>query len=148
MRRRTAASRTHNFPTPPRNPRLSNHFHPGKYAWTTGFVHTSPKERAEHPRKRPGSMHRLRESCTLSQKNKPVRLTAPRGRAARSREGCECRAKKIRPAIGLTFGAENETRTRDPNLGKVVLYQLSYFRMLVLFWDCKGTQFFETSKLF
>ena len=27
------------------------------------------------------------------------------------------------------FGAENETRTRDPNLGKVVLYQLSYFRI-------------------
>ena len=26
------------------------------------------------------------------------------------------------------FGAENGTRTRDPNLGKVVLYQLSYFR--------------------
>ena len=26
--------------------------------------------------------------------------------------------------------AENETRTRDPNLGKVVLYQLSYFRNL------------------
>ena len=26
------------------------------------------------------------------------------------------------------FGAENETRTRDPNLGKVMLYQLSYFR--------------------
>ena len=25
--------------------------------------------------------------------------------------------------------AENETRTRDPNLGKVVLYQLSYFRL-------------------
>ena len=28
-------------------------------------------------------------------------------------------------------GAENETRTRDPNLGKVVLYQLSYFRGMV-----------------
>ena len=28
----------------------------------------------------------------------------------------------------IAFGAENETRTRDPNLGKVVLYQLSYFR--------------------
>ncbi len=28
------------------------------------------------------------------------------------------------------FRAENETRTRDPNLGKVVLYQLSYFRMM------------------
>ena len=25
--------------------------------------------------------------------------------------------------------AEDETRTRDPNLGKVVLYQLSYFRI-------------------
>ncbi len=49
-----------------------------------------------------------------------------------------------------SLGAENETRTRDPNLGKVVLYQLSYFRIRpVLFvWDCKGTHFFETSKLF
>ena len=26
--------------------------------------------------------------------------------------------------------AENETRTRDPNLGKVVLYQLSYCRII------------------
>ena len=26
------------------------------------------------------------------------------------------------------LGAGNETRTRDPNLGKVVLYQLSYSR--------------------
>ncbi len=25
--------------------------------------------------------------------------------------------------------AKNGTRTRDPNLGKVVLYQLSYFRV-------------------
>ena len=29
-----------------------------------------------------------------------------------------------------TCGAENGTRTRDPNLGKVVLYQLSYFRII------------------
>ena len=28
------------------------------------------------------------------------------------------------------LGAGNETRTRDPNLGKVVLYQLSYSRIL------------------
>ena len=28
-----------------------------------------------------------------------------------------------------SFGAGNETRTRDPNLGKVVLYQLSYSRV-------------------
>ena len=29
--------------------------------------------------------------------------------------------------------AANETRTRDPDLGKVVLYQLSYFRKRCLF---------------
>ena len=29
----------------------------------------------------------------------------------------------------LEFGAGNETRTRDPDLGKVVLYQLSYSRI-------------------
>ena len=33
--------------------------------------------------------------------------------------------------IRASIGAENETRTRDPNLGKVVLYQLSYFRRIV-----------------
>ena len=31
--------------------------------------------------------------------------------------------------IRLPSRAENEARTRDPNLGKVVLYQLSYFRV-------------------
>ena len=49
------------------------------------------------------------------------------------------------------FGAENETRTRDPNLGKVMLYQLSYFRIcnpILFVWDCKGTHFFLISKLF
>ena len=29
----------------------------------------------------------------------------------------------------LRFRAENGTRTRDLNLGKVALYQLSYFRI-------------------
>lgn len=29
------------------------------------------------------------------------------------------------------FGAGNETRTRDPDLGKVVLYQLSYSRKVI-----------------
>ena len=33
-------------------------------------------------------------------------------------------------ARSILIWAENETRTRDPNLGKVVLYQLSYFRIL------------------
>ena len=43
---------------------------------------------------------------------------------------------RVRKQIGsrciatlFVFGAENETRTRDPDLGKVVLYQLSYFRI-------------------
>ncbi|MEY3399025.1 MAG: hypothetical protein RL220_1619, partial [Bacteroidota bacterium] len=32
-------------------------------------------------------------------------------------------------------GARDETRTRDPNLGKVMLYQLSYSRIILnLFW--------------
>ena len=31
--------------------------------------------------------------------------------------------------------AENGTRTRDPNLGKVVLYQLSYFRKFPSIFD-------------
>ena len=39
--------------------------------------------------------------------------------------------------------AENETRTRDPNLGKVMLYQLSYFRVC----GCKGRYFPLTCKL-
>jgi hypothetical protein len=31
---------------------------------------------------------------------------------------------------GRHFRADDETRTRDPDLGKVVLYQLSYIRVL------------------
>ena len=32
------------------------------------------------------------------------------------------------PRLYFYNGADDETRTRDPNLGKVVLYQLSYVR--------------------
>ena len=35
-------------------------------------------------------------------------------------------------SIGRNFGAGNETRTRDPDLGKVVLYQLSYSRIICI----------------
>ncbi len=35
------------------------------------------------------------------------------------------------------IGAGNETRTRDPDLGKVVLYQLSYSRVEDRARDCK-----------
>ena len=37
----------------------------------------------------------------------------------------------------LSKRAENETRTRDPNLGKVMLYQLSYFRKTTLIQNVK-----------
>ena len=43
--------------------------------------------------------------------------------------------------------AENETRTRDPNLGKVMLYQLSYFRRF-LENGCKDKQFLRYSQTF
>ena len=48
------------------------------------------------------------------------------------------------------YGAENETRTRDPNLGKVVLYQLSYFRVVAfsLKRGAKIRLFRETPNLF
>ena len=39
------------------------------------------------------------------------------------------RGQMRRRPLLLEFGAGNETRTRDPDLGKVVLYQLSYSRI-------------------
>ena len=54
-----------------------------------------------------------------------------------------------------TCWAENGTRTRDPNLGKVVLYQLSYFRIFIprrgaslSIADAKVLLFSEPPKLF
>ena len=61
------------------------------------------------------------------------------------------------PAQGLLKSwAENGTRTRDPNLGKVVLYQLSYFRKVLQilrdfylsFADAKLRLFFDMTKYF
>ena len=34
--------------------------------------------------------------------------------------------------VRFAFGADNGARTRDPNLGKVVLYQLSHVRLRVI----------------
>jgi hypothetical protein len=34
---------------------------------------------------------------------------------------------------GETYGADDEIRTRDPHLGKVMLYQLSHIRMYWFF---------------
>ena len=54
-----------------------------------------------------------------------TRTCTPRGMRT-----CNARVYQFRH-LGKKKGAENETRTRDPNLGKVVLYQLSYFRLLL-----------------
>ena len=51
-------------------------------------------------------------------------------------------------------GAENGTRTRDLNLGKVALYQLSYFRKMLpatpfgAFCECKDKPKFLFCKIF
>ena len=39
------------------------------------------------------------------------------------------RARNKKSASRALCGAKDEIRTRDPDLGKVVLYQLSYFRI-------------------
>ena len=46
-----------------------------------------------------------------------------------NRGGRICNPLHGHSAIPPESGAGNETRTRDPNLGKVVLYQLSYSRL-------------------
>ena len=48
----------------------------------------------------------------------------------------------------MPLGAENGARTRDLNLGKVALYQLSYFRktLLLSVGIAKIDTFFETAK--
>ncbi len=47
--------------------------------------------------------------------------------------------------VNKLSGAENGTRTRDPDLGKVVLYQLSYFRRIA---SAKIVVFIGTAKRF
>ena len=58
--------------------------------------------------------------------------------------GCECEKKPS--SEGFVLRAKDGIRTRDPDLGKVVLYQLSYFR--VRFWDCKFINILKTSSYF
>ena len=43
------------------------------------------------------------------------------------------------PPLGQ-IGAGNEARTRDPDLGKVVLYQLSYSRIIITKHCCVTTR--------
>ena len=47
-----------------------------------------------------------------------------------SREGGFCKKKTpLSRGVVVIDGADNGTRTRDPHLGKVMLYQLSHVRV-------------------
>jgi hypothetical protein len=69
-----------------------------------------------------------------------IELAAPRGFEPRFTdsksavlpldEGAAAETLERRPAPGQENGAEDGTRTRDPHLGKVMLYQLSHFRSI------------------
>ena len=56
------------------------------------------------------------------------KLITSLGTHSASNSHFQTQKKQLHLCNCLISRAENETRTRDPNLGKVVLYQLSYFR--------------------
>ena len=65
--------------------------------------------------------------------------------------GVENKNSPVPGCRAAMFGAENGIRTRDLNLGKVALYQLSYFRNISRFpskRDCKYKSKFLKSKNF
>src|SRR6187397_1739040 len=48
-----------------------------------------------------------------------------------SKVRCPTTRRRGSGALGKDTGAEDGTRTRDPHLGKVMLYQLSHFRPML-----------------
>ena len=57
--------------------------------------------------------------------------------------------------VGCVLRAVNEARTRDPQLGKLVLYQLSHIGLSLLISNgalsqmrCKGSCFFDKHQMF
>ena len=82
-------------------------------SWADGFCHTPPASRGES-----GCPSRIRTSPNGFK----VRCPTTRRRGRRPRPDA------ARASLGEENGAEDGTRTRDPHLGKVMLYQLSHFR--------------------
>ena len=71
-----------------------------------------------------------------SESNRRTRLCRPLHDHSATQPRGQCKKPHLRRLAVL--GAGNETRTRDPNLGKVVLYQLSYSRIVSrakLYWS-------------
>ena len=80
------------------------------------------------------SPRRLRGSLTLRASHSlrlPTRRLRTSRRLDRTLPKKACYTYSIAGfLVFLGIGAENETRTRGPQLGKLMLYQLSYFRLL------------------
>ena len=70
-----------------------------------------------------------------SESNRRTRLCRPLHDHSATQPGQPTGVVATTP-VGGESGAGNETRTRDPNLGKVVLYQLSYSRRMTAY--CKN----------
>lgn len=63
-------------------------------------------------------------------------------------EYCGQKNKKYSFEYFLFIRARDGTRTRDPDLGKVVLYQLSYFRRGLVYYGCKDSVFRGLHQIF
>jgi hypothetical protein len=73
----------------------------------------------------------LAQPATGGPKRKRLDRSATRPGGSIARDYCAIQKNKTSADRGFVVetGAGNETRTRDPDLGKVVLYQLSYSRV-------------------
>ncbi len=102
----------------------------------------------------PGSVLRQAASLARRRASRSVRLRSPGKRKGEPPLGADVprtgtgllwrrnEKRALRPFLNALqtslelyrsiFGAGNETRTRDPDLGKVVLYQLSYSRIVLV----------------
>ena len=63
-----------------------------------------------------------------SESSLPPQSSASTNSAIRTITSAKPKGSEYQREAIITRGAKNGTRTRDPDLGKVVLYQLSYFR--------------------
>lgn len=62
--------------------------------------------------------------------------------------GFENIKKTVNLSIYSLLRAIDGVRTRDPDLGKVVLYQLSYFRRGLVYYGCKDSVFRGLHQIF
>ncbi|AAG06207.1 hypothetical protein PA2819 [Pseudomonas aeruginosa PAO1] len=73
---------------------------------------------------------RYRETAGLERQNEASKGDQDEQPGAQKRKkGPKALFSSTQAETWIMFGAGNETRTRDPDLGKVVLYQLSYSRV-------------------